>query len=82
MWSLTGKFHGTPVKAAGDGFEFDGVPFKLAVVGLEPSRFSEDGDPIWGVVLDSSALNWPEKISGLLDLLVRLAILEEDDIPF
>jgi hypothetical protein len=82
MWELTGKFHGTAVKAIGEGFEFEGIVFEIGVVGYEVDSYDEESSPIWGVTLDQGALDRPERIKDLLDLLVGLVIREEDDIPF
>ena len=57
--------------------------FEFAVVGVGGSRYDEeDICPIWAIAFDASALDFPETIRRLMDLLVKHVILEEDDIPF
>lgn len=82
MWEVTGRLHDTPVRPIGNKFEFEGIQFEFVAVGYNTSRYEEDEYPIWAIAIDSAALEFPEKIRQLLDLIVKHVILEEDDIPF
>lgn len=83
MWEITGRLHDTPVRPADNKFMFEEVVFEFAVVGVGSSRYDEEEiSPIWAIAFDAAALDFPETIRRLMDLLVKHVILEEDDIPF